>query len=254
MRKLSVVIITLNEENNIGKCLSALKNLSDDIIIVDSGSTDNTKKICENYKVKFFVREFDDYSNQKNYGNNLAKYDYILSLDADEVLSEKLYSSIEKINFENDNYFYGFNLLNHYCGKAIWFGGWYPDKKYRIWNKNYAHWQGKIHEKLVFSQKPKKIFIKGHLLHYTYNSVEEHKLKAKKYAKLSAIKDLEKGKNYNYFMLYAKPIYKFVLMYFIKLGIFDGKNGFLLAKINSHATFLKVFEFLKKKKCENTLL
>src|SRR5690554_1995000 len=105
MLKLSAVIITLNEEKNIGKCLHSLQTLTDDIVVVDSGSTDKTEEICKQYNVKFFVRDFDDYSSQKNYGNSFAKYDYILSIDADEVISEKLRSSIEKIEF-GENEFY----------------------------------------------------------------------------------------------------------------------------------------------------
>lgn len=250
MLKLSAVIITLNEEKNIGKCLHSLQTLTDDIVVVDSGSTDKTEEICKQYNVKFFVRDFDDYSSQKNYGNSFAKYDYILSIDADEVISEKLRSSIEKIEF-GENEFYGFNLLNHYCGKPIRFGGWYPDKKYRIWNKNYGKWEGKIHEKIVFSQPPKKCFLKGNLLHFTYESKEIHKQKTIKYAKLMAKKDFENGKNYGYLMLYLKPIYKFISMYIIKLGFLDGKRGFLLAKTSAYASFVKVFEFFLKKKHKN---
>lgn len=253
MLKLSVVIITLNEEKNIAKCLEALQGLTDDIIVVDSGSSDKTEEICKQFKVNFLLRKFDDYCSQKNYGNSFAKYDYILSLDADEVLSQKLFSSIEKIEF-GENEFYGFNLLNHYCGKPIRFGGWYPDRKYRIWNKNYGKWEGKIHEKIVFSKKPKRKLIKGNLLHFSFENRQVHQQKSINYAKLMAQKEFESGKNYSYLMLYLKPFYKFFSMYFLKLGFLDGKNGFFIAKTSAYASYLKVFEFFLKKKHKNNCI
>ena len=144
--KLSVVIITYNEEKNIERCLNSVKEVADEIIVLDSFSTDKTEEICKRHAVKFFQHEFNGFSSQKNRASGLAENDYILSLDADEVLSERLKRSILKVK-ENalfDGYF--FNRLNIYCGKPIKFTTWYPDRKLRLWNRKKGEWNKEIHE------------------------------------------------------------------------------------------------------------
>ena len=170
----SVVIITFNEEANIERCLKSVVDLCSDIVVVDSGSADKTKEICETYKCRFFFREFDDYSSQKNYANSLAKYDLILSLDADECLSDELRHSIIDFVIDSENIALSFNRLNHHCGKPIRFCGWYPDRKIRIFNRIFAKWEGTIHENLVFSASPTNYMLKGDILHFTYKSKNEH--------------------------------------------------------------------------------
>ena len=246
---LSVVIITFNEEANIERCLKSVVDLSSDIIIVDSGSTDKTKEICELYNCHFFYRKFDDYSSQKNYANSLAKYDLILSLDADECLSDELRHSIIDFVIDSENIALSFNRLNHHCGKPIRFCGWYPDRKIRIFNRKFAKWEGAIHEIIVFDNDPCKIHLKGDLLHYTYNSKQQHIAQAEKFAKLNAASDFNKGKNSHYLIAIIKAFFRFFSIYLIKFGFLDGKIGFFIAKTSAYATFLRYRElYIQNKK------
>jgi glycosyltransferase involved in cell wall biosynthesis len=245
----SVVIITFNEEANIERCLKSVVDLSSDIVIVDSGSTDKTKEICKLYNCSFFIREFDDYSSQKNYANSLAKHDLILSMDADECLSDNLRSSIRNFTSDNDNFVVSFNRLNHHCGKAVRFCGWYPDRKIRIFNRKFAKWEGTIHENLVFSASPINYRLNGDLLHFTYKSRNEHLKQAEKFARLNALSDNKKGKKSSLLSGYFKSIFRFFSVFFLKLGFLDGKTGFFIAKITAYATFLRYRElYLQNKK------
>ena len=235
----SVVIISFNEEQNIRRCLDSIKDLTDDIVVVDSGSLDKTKDVCAEYNVRFFVNDFVDYSSQKNYANSLAKFDYVLSLDADECLSPELAKSISEIKKSDTNIAYTFNRLNFHCGKAVRFCGWYPDKKERFWNRHSGQWSGTIHEKYVFRKQPDFVHLKGDLLHYTYNSKEEHIRQAKKFACLNAEQDFKSGKKTFFLMPYITYFLRFVTVFLVKQGILDGKTGFFIAKITAYATFLR---------------
>lgn len=246
MSFLSIVIITYNEELNIKRCLDSIVDISDDIIVIDSVSTDKTKEICQNYKLRFIENKFEDYSSQKNFGNNLAKHDFIFSIDADECLSNDLKHSISSVNFNTtENLAYTMNRLNHHSGKPIKFGGWYPDKKLRIWNKKHGEWKGTIHEWTEFSNIPIKYHLKGDLLHYTYNSKEEHITQAEKFAILNAKSDFSKNIKINELSLIFSPAFRFLSTYFLKLGFRDGKIGFFVAKTTAYATFLRKKELLQ---------
>ena len=153
--QISAVIITFNEEKNIERCLNSLQGVGDEIIIVDSLSTDKTQEICSKYDlVKFYSQEWLGYSSQKNYDNKLASFDTILSIDADEVLSFELKQSILTIkaqydNISNPNIIFSVKRLTNYCGSWIKHCGWYPDTKKRIFNKS-VQWVGDIHEELLY--------------------------------------------------------------------------------------------------------
>ncbi len=249
MKYLSIVIITFNEEINIKKCLDSIVDISDDIIIIDSGSTDKTKEICKKYKLRFIENKFKDYSSQKNFGNNLTKHDFIFSIDADECLSKELKESILSIDFaEKGNLAFTMNRLNHHSGKPIKYGGWYPDKKLRIWNKKYGKWEGTIHEWTVFSISPTKYHLNGDLLHYTYNSKEEHKKQARKFAGLNAKSDYNKNIKTNHFALFTSPLFRFISTFLFQLGFLDGSIGFFVAKTTANATFLRKRELLQLNK------
>ncbi len=250
MIPVSIVIITLNEEKNIKRCLDSVIDISDDILIIDSDSKDKTVEICKQYKnVKVISNKFIDYSSQRNFGTESAKYDYILNIDADEVLSEKLKKSILSLNIDNNkNIIYSFNRLNHYCLRPIKFGAWYPDVKRKFWNKNYAKWEGNVHETLKFKDKPQEIKLKGDLLHYTYDNPEEHFNRTIKYAILSAEKDFINGKKSNILKLIFKPFLKFIFLFFFKLGFLDGYYGYLIAKTSAFSDFIRISVLISKNK------
>ncbi len=241
MIPVSIIIISLNEEKNIWGCLNSLKGITDDIIVIDSGSKDKTVEICESFdNVRVFINDFVDYSNQRNFGTSKANYAYVLNIDADERISDELRKSILGIEISREsNVLYTFNRLNHYCSKPLTMGGWYPDVKRKFWNKNFAKWEGIVHEDLVFSEKPDIVKLKGDLIHYTYSSVNEHVSQSIKYAFLSAEKDFSRGKKAGILKLIFKPTFKFVLLYFLRLGFIDGYYGFLAAVVSAYASFVR---------------
>jgi glycosyltransferase involved in cell wall biosynthesis len=238
MRKLTAVIITFNEARNIKRCIASLQGVADEIVVVDSFSTDATPNICKGLGVQFHQREWKGYSKQKNFGNGLASNDWILSVDADEALSEDLKTSIinEKENGSRVNF--SFNRLTNYCGKWIRHSGWYPDAKVRMFDRTQDDWKGEVHEKLtVDSTKVKKL--KGDLLHYSYHSVSDHVKRTDKYSTLGAQELFESGKRASIFKLIFNPWLKFNRMYFLRLGFLDGMAGFTIALITAYGTFLK---------------
>ena len=246
MEKLSAIIITLNEEKNIKRCLKSLSTVADEIIVLDSNSTDNTIEICKKYKAKVFQQKWLGYSEQKNKANNLAENNYILSIDADEALSEELITSIHKLKGNGFSGAYEFNRLNNYCGKWIKHTSWYPDTKLRIWNKNEGQWQGNIHETTVFSKETKVTHLKGDLLHYSYYSIDEHITQANKFSSIAAQTRFEAGKNVSLIKIIFAPFFKFIKEYFIKRGLLDGIYGFTISIISAHETFLKYIKLYQK--------
>jgi glycosyltransferase involved in cell wall biosynthesis len=238
MIKLSAVIITLNEEKNIGRCLLSLKGLVDEIVVVDSLSTDRTKEICLSHNVRFIEQSFLGYQDQKNFAHNLATFDYVLSLDADEVLTPELYSEIEKVknNFLMEGY--SFNRLTNYSGQWIKYCGWYPDTKVRLVKKNSAKWDGgNIHESLNVSGEVG--FLSGDLLHYSYDSISAHILQTNKYSSTDAQLSFNRGKHATVFKLLSRPAFQFFKDFILRKGFLDGQYGFIICFINSLYVLLK---------------
>lgn len=239
MTPISAVIITFNEEKNIGRCLASIQGIVDEIIIIDSFSTDNTKEICLKYNVRFIEQTWLGYSESKNYGNSLALNPWILSLDADEELSAKLRESILEKKYEGFIGNYSFNRLTNYCGKWIKYGGWYPDSKIRIFNRDTTKWIGKIHETLKFNDSSSTTHLLGDCLHYSYYTVREHLNQTVKFSTTTAKMLHENGKKSNLIKRYISPSFKFIKDYFIKLGFLHGRTGFIICIISAYATYLK---------------
>jgi (heptosyl)LPS beta-1,4-glucosyltransferase len=239
---ISAVIITFNEARNIGRCLESLQGIADEVVVVDSMSTDNTREICKKAGAMVVERPWEGYSANKNHGNGLVNHEYVLSIDADEALSPTLRQSILQIK-HNLNGVYGFNRLAFYGGKAVRHGGWYPDRKIRLFPKHKARWEGGfVHEELIIIQSGQTAsWLDGDLLHYTYDSAQEHRTKARKYARLAAVSMQKAGKNKLILGIKAlvSPIWRFGSMFFFKLGFLDGKTGWNVAKITSKEVFWK---------------
>ena len=254
MMKISATIITLNEEDKIRQCLESLRKVADEIVVVDSLSTDSTKAICEEFGVRFIEQKWLGYSEQKNLANRLATHDWILSIDADEALSEDLKKSILEIKAISgqlsavSNVVYSFNRLNNYCGKWIYHSGFYPDKKIRIWNRNIGKWEGLIHEVIKFEKKVKEHHLKGDLLHYSYSKPEDFERQLFKFAEMRAQHYFEKGKKNAGLLSIVSPIYYFIQHYIIRLGFLDGREGFTMCRVGAKATrhkYLKLKEIQK---------
>ncbi|MDQ3141828.1 MAG: glycosyltransferase family 2 protein [Bacteroidota bacterium] len=241
MPKISAAIITYNEEKNIERCLSSLSTIADEIIVVDSYSDDQTEAICKKYNVKFVQHPFEGYSQQKNYALSNASFDVVLSLDADEALSEKLAASIKNIKSDFRKQGYYFNRKTNFCGQWIKYSGWYPDRKLRLVNRLHGEWGGSNpHEKFIMHEGDAATgFLEGDLLHYSYYKIDEFYKKSYQYAELAAKDLFKKGRTCNYLNLWVHTIFKFVQTYFLKWGFLDGINGFQIAKISTQATFHK---------------
>ena len=246
--KLSVVIITHNEEQNIGRCLDSIGTLADEIIVLDSFSTDQTESICKSKGVLFYQRAWMGFSHAKNFANSLATGSHILSLDADEAVSPELYNVIQEIK-KNPLYdAYEISRLTQYCGKWIRHGGWYPDVKIRIFKKEACQWVGGVHEELVFNTPPKITHLSGDLLHYSYRTVDTHLRKILTYCTLAVQHDIERGKKYNLFLHgIIKPWFAFVRMYFLRLGFMDGFYGWVIACISCFEKFLRYAKYRELK-------
>lgn len=237
---LSVIIITLNEERNIERCLQSVAGVADEIVVVDSYSTDKTEEICARYGVRFLQRKFDGYGNQKRYATEQANFDYVLSLDADEALSAELRQSILTEKEHWSKICYSFNIRNHYCGTPIRFCGWYPDVHIRLFNKSLINWtKTQVHESIEVTNKKDVMWLKGDLLHYTCTSIAEHQEKEQKYARMNAAILAQKGKLIFWITPFLRGAFRFFKIYILKLGVLDGYYGFVISRTLSKSSYRK---------------
>ncbi|MBM3435063.1 MAG: glycosyltransferase family 2 protein [Bacteroidetes bacterium] len=240
MPKLSVVIITLNEEKNLGRCLDSVKEIADEIIVVDSFSTDKTESIAAERGAVFIKNKFVDYVKQHEFADTQANHDHILALDADEELSADLRESIRntKKYWKNDGY--SMNRMTNYCGKWIRHSAWYPDIKLRLYDRRKGKWTGSIiHERFTLIEGCTKGHLKGDLLHYSYQTITQHVNQANRFTDYTACAALEQGKKSNYLKVFFSPLVKFIRNYVFHFGFLDGYYGFVICRISAHATFLK---------------
>jgi (heptosyl)LPS beta-1,4-glucosyltransferase len=239
MSGFSIVIITKNEEKNLERCLKSVEGLTDDIVVFDSGSTDNTEAVAKSYHANFFTYEFKDFSDQKNRANKAAKYDWILSLDADEAFSEELKSSFLDTRSKNKNAVLSMNRLTYYCGHWVRYCGWYPDWKIRFFNRKSMQWEGSIHEKLVSENAFEEIRLSGHLLHYSYHTTEDHHKQARRFTELKAQRMKAKGNTDNFLLSFLSGVWKFFQIFILKKGFCDGKAGWHIAAISAKYAMMR---------------
>jgi glycosyltransferase involved in cell wall biosynthesis len=241
MIRLSVVIITLNEEKNLDRCLQTIKYISDEIVVVDSGSTDKTVQIAQRYGARVITQPFLGYVDQKNFATAQASNDWVLSIDADECLSPELESSIKKVKRDPEHQAYKLSRLTNYCGKWIHHSGWYPDKKIRLYNRTKGSWQGdRIHEYWELTYQAGDVGrLRGDLLHYSYHTLSDHLRQIEKFSEILARRDVDKGKSSSILKVMIAPRWKFFTDFIIRLGFLDGYSGFLVCRMSSFATFMK---------------
>ena len=246
--KISATIITLNEEENLDRCLNSLKDVVDEMIVVDSGSQDRTLEIAADYGARIFTRAWTHYSEQKNFAASQASSDWILSIDADESLGPELKSEIARLkSAEAQADAYQFSRMAFYLGRWIKHSGWYPDYKIRLYLKNKAAWQGSfVHESLLVNGTVAQL--KGHLLHYTCNSLSEHLIRLDRYTSLAAEELYLNGNSGGYFQLLFSPPLTFIRTYLVKSGFRDGRHGYLIACLASFYNFMKYAKLRELKK------
>ncbi|MCX8093717.1 MAG: lipopolysaccharide heptosyltransferase II [Candidatus Goldbacteria bacterium] len=242
--KISAVIITYNEEKNIKRCLDSIKFCSE-IIIIDSGSTDKTLSIAKKYGAKVFYKEFTDYSSVKNFGISKAKNQWVLSIDADEEISLSLQQEIIRA-VENNYDGYYIRRINYFLGKPIKHGGWGSDYQLRLFKKGKGIFTGAVHESIKLQGKVG--YLKEPILHYSYTDSKSYFEKMNRYTSIQA----EKLKPLLFFKLLFSPFFKFIKMFFLKLGFLDGLHGFILAIYSSFSEFVKISKMIENKNKINT--
>lgn len=244
---ISISIICYNEEKKIRRCLESVK-WADEIVILDSYSTDNTLNICREYTGKIFQHKFDGHIQQKNRAIDLCSNDWIFCIDADEVVSDELRNSIQNLDpGKNDIKGYYAARRVFYIGKWINHGGWYPDLKVRLINKNSGRWGGiNPHDELKVNGKTAEL--NGDLLHYSYENIFAHINQVNKFTDIISEEYKKLGKKPSVLNLTLRPFYKFIKMYFIKLGFLDGTRGFIIACIGAFYVFMKFVKLYEKNK------
>jgi glycosyltransferase involved in cell wall biosynthesis len=227
MHQLSAVIITLNEARNLEHCLQSLEGIADEIIVLDSFSTDATLAIAKKFNCHIVQEKFIGFGPQKNKAIALASNDWILSIDADECLSASLQKSIQAWKQNTPSHaLYTMNRLTNYAGHWIRFGGWYPDTLLRLFNKQHAQFSSAIvHEEVVFEKGMRLKKMKGDILHYSFPYIITHLRKIVKYSRIGAASDIENGKSCSYLKYKFVPIWIFIIQYIVKLGCLDGRAG-----------------------------
>ncbi len=245
---ISAIVIAKNEEKNIGRCVEALSKVSDDVIVLDSESTDLTASLAAEKGAKVISVQWQGYGPTKNLGPQYAKHPWILSIDADEVLSDDLIKEINALGLKPKK-IYAINILTNYCGKWIYFSGWYPSYKKRLYHSEHVKWdEREVHENLSWTDNDIQVERLQHkILHYSYPTAQDHLRKTDQYAKLGAEHLLKTGKNVSIFKILFGPAFRFFRMYLLKMGILDGSAGFLLA-YREAAMVRKRYNYYKKMK------
>ena len=232
--KISATIITFNEEANIEKCLKSLSWI-DEIVVVDSFSTDKTVEICEKYNCKVIQTEWKGFGITKKYAVDSASNDWILSIDADEEVTTQLREKIKNILIDPEYFAYKIKRRSHYLGKEIKHCGWDRDFPLRLFNRQFANFNNKdVHESVVMGGKKGRIH--EAFFHYTYPTISSHIAKMNRYTDLAASNS---DKNYSLLASIFFGINKFLKMYFLQKGFLDGKTGFVLCVNSGFGVYLK---------------
>ena len=254
MEKLSTVIMTFNESAHIGRCIESVLAFSDEVLVVDSFSTDNTVQIAKDLGATVIQNKFDGYIEQRRFCIKKATYSFVFVIDADEAVNEELKQQILNAKGSPQSDGYQVNRLNSIGDTWIRYGGWHPDWKLRLFFKEKVEVVGEQpHDRitLIGNIKPEKL--KGDLLHYSDANLTERNATVNKHSTSAARHLFNKGKRTNVFRITLKPLYRFVLEFFFKLGFLDGMIGYFVAKSNAQYVFLreiKLWELWKNKNNE----
>jgi glycosyltransferase involved in cell wall biosynthesis len=237
--KISATIITLNEEENIAAALESLA-WADEIIVVDSESTDRTVEIALRYTDRVITQKWLGYAAQKNFASELASHDWVFNLDADERLTPELQSQILSLKTASQTTAAAFEMPRkvYYLGRWIRYSGWYPDYKIRLYDRTRGQWQGKyVHESVKVEGQVGRLT--GDLLHYTVGSASEHHQRLDRYTTLAAREAYENGRRASLGGMLLTPVLTFLKSYFLKRGFLDGIQGLAIAWFAGHYVFLK---------------
>ena len=237
---ISAVIITLNEAHNIARCITALEGVADEVVVVDSFSKDDTAKIAESLGARVIQHRFEGYGAQKIVGIDLAKHDWIFSLDADEEVSAQLKQSIIAIKKGPQHNAYLCNFLTDYCGHWVRHCGWYPNAKLRLWNKNHGKMKADmVHEGCELDAGTTTGALNGDILHHSFPTISAHLKKIEQYSEIGARFDVARGRRVSILKLWLAPKWIFITVYLLRSGFRDGYYGWVIAKNSAFAAFAK---------------
>lgn len=249
MSKISAVILSRNEADRISQCISSLIDIVDEVIVVDSGSEDDTTDIAKSLGANVNIIDWKGYGANKNFGHSLARNNWILSIDSDEWLSAELAEEILRLK-KHDNIVYTINRTNIYMGKKIHYSGWSPDWVPRLFNKKHVSWNDNlVHEKLIIPKGYSLLKLNECLMHNSYRSKEDHKAKTDNYAMLKAKSWIESGNSPSFLKRHFGPGFKAFHSFVIKAGFLDGKEGRQIANMNAYLVKMQVeyYDQLKSK-------
>ena len=235
MTKITAIIPTLNEEIHIEEAIKSVK-FADEIIVVDSFSTDKTLELAEKHNVKIIKRKFDDFSSQKNFAINKATHDWIYVLDADERVTPEVEVEILEA-VKNPENFVGFNVRRtfYFCGKRVDYSGFQRDKVVRLFLKEYCKYTGLVHERII--AKGEIGFFKNKIDHFSYRNYDHYISKLDHYSEIKAKELFEKGLKVTAFQTVIKPAARFLIHFIIRFGFLDGSTGFLVAKTQAYGVY-----------------
>ena len=246
--KISVVIITFNEQDRLAGALESCRAIADEMVVVDSYSTDETLAIAKKFNARIFQHRFQDYGSQKNFALGKARHPWILNLDADEQVSDQLNMEILKLKQGEEPEVGGFLIKrrSRYLGRWIRHSGWYPDRKLRLFKKESARWEGRIHERLVLDGRLRPLA--GDILHYTYRNIADHVARLNRYSTFQSEEIRRQRKSCLLLRALLLPPITFLRHYVWRLGFLDGYPGLVIALISSWGTAMKYLKAIELKK------
>lgn len=239
---IAVALIVKNEAQHLKACLDTVHDWVDEIVVLDSGSTDNTEEIARSYTDKFYVNpQWPGFGPQRQLAQSYVESDYVLWLDADERVTPELKASIiDAVTNNSSNTIYQTARLSWVFGRYIKHCGWYPDRVLRLYPTKLTQYNDSlVHEKVEVSKEMQVANLKGDLIHFTYNDMNHYLVKSAGYAKAWAEQREKKGKKSSISQGILHALSCFIKMYIVKAGFLDGKQGFLLSVLSAHSTFVK---------------
>jgi (heptosyl)LPS beta-1,4-glucosyltransferase len=246
---ISAVVLANNEETNIARCLESLQWI-DEVLVLDSGSTDRTPQVAQSYhNTKFIKVEWQGYAATKQMGVERAKHDVIFWVDADEEISPELRNEIEKnwaimMPLWETRPVYTMPRKTFFMGEWVRYCGWYPDRQKRLFNRRFAKFNtSTVHEDVVITSTGSVAALKQDIFHYSFQSIDKYFLKMNTYGRLGAEEMKRKGKKVAFIHLVFNPLWSFIQSYFIRLGILQGKTGFIISCGNAYSKFIKYVHF-----------
>ncbi len=232
---LSVTVITLNEEKNLRRCLESIKDIAGEIIVVDSGSTDDTLEIAKSFNAKIFHKKFINYAQQKNFAANKASGEWIFSIDGDEVVTDTLAKEIVKAISNKDISGYLIGRRNFILGAEIKHTRWSPDEHIWLWQKDKGGWVGEIHEEVEVKGSVEKLV--NRKIHYQDTSISEFIRSNNKYSSMRADQLKDQKVRSSLLRIIYEPMYEFLLRFVYKLGFLDGWRGLVLSVLMAYYQF-----------------